>query len=90
MNDDEFPRDAFEAGGWHCAVHGQRTYNGVAILSRAPLGRVSAGLGDGVADRVVYRRGSGGAGRYTGGTGLGGRPGGWRLLRRRRVDERGG
>src|SRR5690349_10931157 len=48
--DDEFPRDAFEAQGWHCAVHGQRTYNGVAILSRAPLTRVSPGLGDGAAD----------------------------------------
>src|SRR4029077_15620235 len=51
VNDDEFPRDAFEAGGGRCAVHGQRTYNGVAILSRTPLGRVSAGLGDGVADQ---------------------------------------
>jgi exodeoxyribonuclease-3 len=48
--DDEFPRTAFEAAGWHCAVHGQRTYNGVAILSRTPLAGVSAGLGDGVAD----------------------------------------
>ncbi|HEX9053706.1 MAG TPA: exodeoxyribonuclease III [Gemmatimonadales bacterium] len=48
--DDEFPREAFEAAGWHCAVHGQRTYNGVAILSRSPLTGVSAGLGDGVAD----------------------------------------
>ena len=50
VTDDEFPRDAFEAAGWHCAVHGQRTYNGVAILSRSPLAGVSAGLGDGVAD----------------------------------------
>ena len=48
--DDEFPREPFEAAGWHCAVHGQRTYNGVAILSRSPLTGVSAGLGDGVAD----------------------------------------
>jgi exodeoxyribonuclease-3 len=48
--DDEFPRAAFEAAGWHCAVHGQRTYNGVAILSRAPLAAVSAGLDDGVTD----------------------------------------
>lgn len=48
--DDEFPREAFEAADWHCAVHGQRTYNGVAILSRSPLTGVSAGLGDGVAD----------------------------------------
>jgi exodeoxyribonuclease III len=48
--DDEFPREAFEAAGWHCAVHGQRTYNGVAILSRSALTAVTAGLGDGVAD----------------------------------------
>ncbi len=48
--DDEFPRDAFESAGWHCAVHGQRTYNGVAILSRTPLTDVTAGLGDGVHD----------------------------------------
>jgi exodeoxyribonuclease-3 len=48
--DEEFPRDAFESAGWHCAVHGQRTYNGVAILSRTPLTGVTAGLGDGVRD----------------------------------------
>ena len=48
--DDEFPRDAFESAGWHCAVHGQRTYNGVAILSRTPLTGVTAGLGDAVHD----------------------------------------
>ena len=33
--------------GWHVAAAGQRTYNGVAILSRATLSHVSAGLGDG-------------------------------------------
>ena len=48
--DDEFPRDAFEAQGWHCAVHGQRTYNVVAILSRGLLTRLIAGLDDGAAD----------------------------------------
>jgi exodeoxyribonuclease-3 len=48
--DDEFPREAFESAGWHCTVHGQRTYNGVAILSRAPLTGVSIGLADGVDD----------------------------------------
>jgi exodeoxyribonuclease III len=48
--DDEFPRDAFGAAGWQCVVHGQRTYNGVAILSRWPLTQASTGLGDGVAD----------------------------------------
>jgi len=50
VRDAECPRGAFEAAGWHCAVHGQPTYNGVAILSRTPLTGVSAGLGDGVAD----------------------------------------
>ena len=34
--DDAFPRAAFEALGYHVTVSGQRTYNGVAILSRPP------------------------------------------------------
>ncbi len=50
VTNEEFPRDAFESAGWHCAVHGQRTYNGVAILSRTPLTGVTAGLGDGAHD----------------------------------------
>ncbi|MGH7700148.1 MAG: exodeoxyribonuclease III [Gemmatimonadales bacterium] len=48
--DEEFPRLTLEAAGWHAAVHGQRTYNGVAILSRAPLDDVRVGLDDGTAD----------------------------------------
>jgi len=44
--DEQFPSEAFEQAGWHSAVHGQRTYNGVAILSRAPLSDVRAGTGD--------------------------------------------
>lgn len=51
VSDDEFPRIELEAAGWHCAVHGQRTYNGVAILSRAPLAEPAPGLGDRVDDR---------------------------------------
>jgi exodeoxyribonuclease-3 len=35
--DADFPRLEFESRGYHLAVHGQKTYNGVAILSRAPL-----------------------------------------------------
>ena len=39
--DDQFPRKAFEAAGYpHMAVHGQKSYNGVAIVSRAPLSDV--------------------------------------------------
>ncbi|MBN9572154.1 MAG: endonuclease/exonuclease/phosphatase family protein, partial [Alphaproteobacteria bacterium] len=47
--DDTFPREAFEDLGYNCAVHGQKTYNGVAILSKLPLEDVTPRLpgGDG-------------------------------------------
>ncbi|MGD0143107.1 MAG: exodeoxyribonuclease III [Rhizomicrobium sp.] len=47
--DDTFPADAFEALGYNCAVHGQKTYNGVAILSKRPMEDVTPRLpgGDG-------------------------------------------
>ena len=32
--DPDFPRAEIEAAGYHCLVNGQKTYNGVAILSR--------------------------------------------------------
>jgi exodeoxyribonuclease-3 len=48
--DEAFPREPFERAGYRLAVHGQRTYNGVAILSRDELGCVTCGLGDEVAD----------------------------------------
>jgi exodeoxyribonuclease-3 len=41
VSDDQFPREPFEALGYQLAVHGQRTYNGVAILSRHPLSDVA-------------------------------------------------
>jgi exodeoxyribonuclease-3 len=34
---EEFPRLEVEAAGWRCAAHGQKSYNGVAILARAPI-----------------------------------------------------
>ena len=38
LTDDRFPRDELRAAGYaHCAVFGQKTYNGVAIMSRVPL-----------------------------------------------------
>lgn len=38
LTDDKFPLDALRAVGYeHCAVFGQKTYNGVAILSRHPM-----------------------------------------------------
>ena len=42
--DDGFPLLDFQAAGYHAAVHGQKSYNGVAILSRNPPENVSVGL----------------------------------------------
>lgn len=42
--DDGFPAEAFENLGYNCAVHGQKSYNGVAILSKRPLEDVRRGL----------------------------------------------
>jgi len=53
--DCDFPRDVIHAHGLHVAFSGQRTYNGVAILSRLPLHDVETGI-PGLADeqkRVV-------------------------------------
>ena len=36
LTDEKFPLQALEAAGYHSAVFGQKTYNGVAILSRTP------------------------------------------------------
>ncbi len=47
---DEFPWDDLRAAGYHAAVHGQRGYNGVAILSRSEPQDVVRGLDDGVDD----------------------------------------
>jgi len=40
----KFPRAELEAAGYACAVDGQKTYNGVAILSRIPPAEVVAGI----------------------------------------------
>ncbi|MBC7984998.1 MAG: exodeoxyribonuclease III [Candidatus Obscuribacterales bacterium] len=46
MRDEEFPRAAIEALGLHAAFSGQRTYNGVAILSRLPIDERQADIPD--------------------------------------------
>ncbi len=40
----KFPRAELEAAGYACTVSGQKTYNGVAILSRTPLADAIAGI----------------------------------------------
>jgi exodeoxyribonuclease-3 len=53
--DDAFPRDAFEALGYNVAVHGQKTFNGVAILSKFPFDEVTPGLpGDHTDDHARF------------------------------------
>lgn len=42
--DERFPREPLENAGWHVACHGQRAYNGVAVLARAPLEDVATGI----------------------------------------------
>jgi exodeoxyribonuclease-3 len=48
--DETFPAEAFESLGYNCAVHGQKTYNGVAILSKRPLEDVTPRLPGGDSD----------------------------------------
>ena len=43
--EDVFPFEAIQSAGYHAAVHGQKTYNGVAILSRTEPTDVHKGLG---------------------------------------------
>ena len=42
--DDAFPRLEIEDLGYNLAVHGQKSYNGVAILSKHPIENIQAGL----------------------------------------------
>ncbi|MEM0985548.1 MAG: exodeoxyribonuclease III [Pseudomonadota bacterium] len=52
--DDAFPFLELEDLGWTCAVHGQKSYNGVAILSKLALEDIQTGLPstDGSADET--------------------------------------
>jgi exodeoxyribonuclease-3 len=56
--DEKFPAEAFERLGYNVAVHGQKTYNGVALLSKFPLEDVRKGLpllpGDEVDEQARY------------------------------------
>jgi len=46
LTDDKFPVEAIEAAGYQCRFVGQKTYNGVAVLSREPLADVVTSLPD--------------------------------------------
>jgi len=44
LEDAKFPRAELQAAGFQCAVSGQKTYNGVAILSTRPAADVRMGI----------------------------------------------
>lgn len=53
--DEAFPREPFEALGYNVAIHGQKTFNGVAILSKLPFEEVTARLpGDDADDHARF------------------------------------
>src|SRR5215469_7992393 len=53
--DEAFPREPLEALGYNVAVHGQKTFNGVAILSKLPFEEVNARLpGDQADDHARF------------------------------------
>ncbi len=45
-----FPYEHLQSLGYHCCVFGQKTYNGVAVLSRTPPAQVQKGLSDNEGD----------------------------------------
>ncbi|MGI8890559.1 MAG: exodeoxyribonuclease III [Chthoniobacterales bacterium] len=49
-SDEQFPGEILRNSGYAAAFHGQKSYNGVAILSRAEPRDVRVGLGDEIAD----------------------------------------
>ena len=44
VDDPLFPQTAFESIGYHVSFHGQKSYNGVAMISRVPLEDVRCGF----------------------------------------------
>ncbi len=55
MTDEDFPHDFFADLGYHAIVHGQKSWNGVAILSRTPAEVRQVGLpgGEDMGARLV-------------------------------------
>ncbi len=48
--DEQFPELALRSAGYHAAFHGQKSYNGVAILAKSALQDVRSGMGDDALD----------------------------------------
>jgi exodeoxyribonuclease-3 len=53
--EEKFPAMELKAAGYHAAVHGQKTYNGVAILSKHKIENIKKGLpGDNNDEQARY------------------------------------
>lgn len=53
--DETFPREVFEDKGYNVETHGQKSFNGVALLSKLPLEDVTRGLpGDDADEQARY------------------------------------
>ena len=50
VSEEKFPFEPLREAGYHAAVHGQKTYNGVAILSRSEPEDIRKSFDDGVDD----------------------------------------
>ena len=50
VTNDLFPAEALLAAGYQVAAHGQKAYNGVAILAKTPMSDIARDLDDGVDD----------------------------------------
>jgi exodeoxyribonuclease-3 len=44
LDDEQFPRQELAALGYHAVTHGQKSWNGVAVLAREPVEAVDVGL----------------------------------------------
>jgi exodeoxyribonuclease III len=53
VTDEVFPRSAFEAAGFHLYIFGQKSYNGVALISKSPLEDVRLGFAGVLSAEVV-------------------------------------
>ena len=51
--EDKFPFAAIQEAGYHCAVHGQKTYNGVALITKQPLKELDFGMSPFYADSAA-------------------------------------
>jgi exodeoxyribonuclease-3 len=47
--DDKFPREAFQARGYEVEIYGEKSYNGVAIATKEPMGNVVRGFKEEIA-----------------------------------------